>query len=663
MDWRSRIDIPAGLAPRLARAGVEVADLFRQLAAGRQPDELLARHPDLGPEDLRACFALAAELLMAPLPTDLANSPAPPLATSEEMATLPPAPGPPADPANPTLGWSGDAESAESTTGRRIAIPGYEILEELGRGGMGVVYRARHLRLERIVALKMILAGEHASEDLLARFHREAQVVARMQHPGIVQIFEIGEHDGHSFLALEFVPGGSLAARLTTQPWPAAEAAQLVEQVARAVQVAHQHGIVHRDLKPENILLGSAGEPRLTDFGLAKQLESSDGRTRSGEVMGTPSYMAPEQAAGRKEIGPAADVHALGVLLHRLLSGRLPFEGPTTLDTLLHVLESEPTPLRHLVAKVPRDLETITLKCLHKDPGRRYASSEELADDLRRHLDGEPIRARQTSLPERAWRWGLHHPVRTVCWFLVLLLYGGVSLLSLVLGPSPAPAWGLAGVLLLVAFLRARVLPLTLGTLGGIVLLALIGWLATPTVDVSVPIPDESGGLPISDPPSWVLVGFLLAGYAALVGITVGALLTEQRRIFLVGLALFLVSALIGYPHYLEVPSRAALLAFYFGLAVRIIHYWCGGNRTDVLLGALLGTPLGYLVLTCMWGAVISGLIRISGIERSRYDLLLDWFVVPLLLGAFLGTFSGAYLGARLGRKGRQLPASPATGS
>jgi hypothetical protein len=649
VDWRSRIDIPDGLAPRLARAGLEVADLFGELAAGRQPDELLARHPDLDPDDLRACFALAREILTTSrLPADLVHPPAPPLPGSEETATLPPAPGPPADPANLTVSSAADAGPAEPGPARRVTIPGYEVLDELGRGGMGVVYRARHLRLNRVVALKMILAGEHASEDLLARFQREAQVVARMQHPGIVQIFEIGEHDGHSFLALEFVPGGSLAARLTTEPWPAEEAALLVEKVARAVQVAHQNGIIHRDLKPENILLGNDGEPRVTDFGLAKQLESSDGRTRTGEVMGTPSYMAPEQAAGRKEIGPAADIHALGVLLHRLLSGRLPFEGPTTFDILLNVLETEPTPLRQLVAKVPRDLETITLKCLHKDSGKRYASAAELADDLRRHLEGEPIRARTTSLPERAWRWVIRDPFRTVGWLVVCLMISSTDLPGIIRGSGAGPGGILTGVLLLLAFLRARVRPLTLGTLGGI---ALAGIMLGFTYDLWGP-----GS--IYDPRFFRLdLVLLFAGLALLVGTLVGALFTERFFTLYFGLLLLVLCCVMGYPYTFSMLAYAVLPAFSFGLVTRLVHYRWGGLQADVLLGAVFGATLGSLLPTFLSSAL--ALFRLSRPDGSGWFSHFGWMILLVTLGGILG----AYLGTRRSRQRAQRTSSPATGS
>jgi serine/threonine protein kinase/tetratricopeptide (TPR) repeat protein len=306
-------------------------------------------------------------------------------------------------------------------------VPGYEILGVLGQGGMGIVYRARQLPLRRLVALKMLRADSHPEPEQLRRFHAEAEAVARLQHPHIVQIYEIGTHAGLPYLALEFVEGSTLAQWLDGAPLPPDQAAPLLETVARAIHYAHQQGIVHRDLKPANVLLSFSGRsdygaadasarfsdrplnectPKVTDFGLAKRLDADTGQTHSGAVVGTPSYMAPEQAQGKnKEVGPAADVYALGVLLYETLTGRPPFRGATVLETLGQVLTQEPVPLSRLQPKVPRDLETICLKCLEKEPHRRYATAEALAEDLRRWRAGEPIHARPTPAWERGLKW------------------------------------------------------------------------------------------------------------------------------------------------------------------------------------------------------------------------------------------------------------------
>jgi predicted Ser/Thr protein kinase len=309
-------------------------------------------------------------------------------------------------------------------------VPGFEILGELGRGGMGVVYRARQINLNRLVALKMILAGAYAGEQDRARFRAEAEAVAQLQHPNVVQIHEVGEAAGHPFFALELVDGGSLDRQLQGTPQPPRQAAQLVATLARAMHYAHRHGIVHRDLKPANVLLTADGTPKITDFGLAKRLDNPAGQTASGAILGTPSYMAPEQAAGKsRQIGPPADVYALGAILYECLTGRAPFRAATPLDTLLLVVSTDPVPLSRLQPGMPRDLETICLGCLRKEPGQRYASALALADDLERFVKDEPIRARRVTLVEWVWRWGRHHRlVAGLGGAVVVLLLGWLGL-------------------------------------------------------------------------------------------------------------------------------------------------------------------------------------------------------------------------------------------
>jgi serine/threonine-protein kinase len=303
--------------------------------------------------------------------------------------------------ANASGGWSEER-----------SVAGYQILGEVGRGGMGVVYKARQRGLHRLVALKMILAAHHADEQQRARFHTEAEAVARLQHPNIVQIHEVGEQDGLPYFSLEFVDGGSLDKRIAGNPQAPRQAAQLIETLARAMHFAHQQGIAHRDLKPANILMTPDGVPKISDFGLAKRLEEGDSsQTKSGSILGTPSYMAPEQARGDvRKVGPLSDLYALGAILYELLAGRPPFQGASAMDTVTRVTRDEPVPPTRLQPKIPLDLETICLKCLQKEPARRYADCFEFAEDLQRFLAGEPILARPVGQFERLLRWCQRNP-------------------------------------------------------------------------------------------------------------------------------------------------------------------------------------------------------------------------------------------------------------
>jgi len=402
-----------------------IAAYLEAVDAGRTPDrqELLARHPDLAP-DLQVFFADhdRVDQLAQPL-----RPPSPPASRGTE----------PDDGATGAYGAaqpetfaSGGATLLGPPLGTKVRYIGdYELLEELGRGGMGVVYKARQSKLNRLVALKMILAGEYAGEKELARFRSEGEAVARLQHPNIVQIFEVGEHGGHPYFSLEFVDGGSLAQKLDGTPLPPRPAARLVETLARAMHAAHQAGVIHRDLKPANVLLAVDGTPKITDFGLAKKLDDAAGPTASNAIMGTPSYMAPEQAGGgSKEVGPAADVYALGAILYELLTGRPPFKAATPLDTVLQVVSDEPVPPRQLQPKTPRDLETICLKCLQKAPGKRYATAADLAEDLRRFQAQEPIQARPVGRLERGVKWAKRRPA--VAGLLAALVLAALGLVG-----------------------------------------------------------------------------------------------------------------------------------------------------------------------------------------------------------------------------------------
>ncbi len=337
----------------------------RDLAA----TEICRGRPELAPELARRIEAIRR---MSDLAAQQAATLPPPPSTSED-ATL--APGP-----------RDTAAPAES-----VGVPGYEVLGTLGRGGMGVVYRARQTKLGRAVALKMILSGAHAGTDDLARFRTEAEAIARLQHPNIIQIYEIGECGGLPFFSLEFCPGGALDGRLK-EPLPPRQAAELVRTLAGAVQAAHQAGIIHRDLKPANVLFLADGTPKITDFGLAKKIDGGEGLTQTGAVLGTPSYMAPEQAGGEgRRVTTLVDVYALGAILYECLTGRPPFRAATAIDTILQVLERPPEPPSALRPGIDRGLELICLKCLAKEPAQRYTSADHLAADLGNWLAGVPI--------------------------------------------------------------------------------------------------------------------------------------------------------------------------------------------------------------------------------------------------------------------------------
>jgi serine/threonine-protein kinase len=350
-----------------------------QLQSGEKPDRqaLLREHPELA----SALDCLEALEMLAP--PALENSPL----------------------ASPAA----DAETTSDTLPHDFGP--YELVREIGRGGMGVVYEARQKGLDRSVAVKMILAGNLASPELVRRFHAEAKAAARLRHANIVHIHEVGQLHGQDFFAMEYIEGESLAQRIAHGPVDAATAVRLTATVARAVEHLHQQGIIHRDLKPSNILLDAGGQPYVSDFGLAKIFVAGSDMTATGVIAGTPSYMAPEQASGRRaEIGPATDVYSLGAILYELLTGVPPFRAESPLDTLMEVLSSDPPMPRSLDRHIPRGLELICLKCLAKEPQERYASAAALADDLDRFARGEVLQVRPPTLPQRFWSWTRRQP-------------------------------------------------------------------------------------------------------------------------------------------------------------------------------------------------------------------------------------------------------------
>jgi serine/threonine protein kinase len=415
-----------------AKANDVIAAYLRAVDAGQQPDrdELLARHPEVNAE-LRTFFADldGVKALAAPLRQVIQCSPA---QVGQARAA-----------ANGDSGHhEGQTETAadqdvfasmmrpavaEATPPKIREIGEYDLLEEIGRGGMGIVYKARQRGAERLVALKMILAGQLASPQDVFRFEQEARRLAQLDHPNIVPLFGVGTEGDRHYFSMKLIDGGSLA-----QIWPLVgryrDIAQLLVKVARAVHYAHQHGILHRDLKPANILLDASGSPHVADFGLAKALSGDGCNTSTGAILGTASYMAPEQAEGKKALTTAADVYSLGAILYELLTRRPPFRGDTVLQTLRQVIEEEPSRPRQIRPKIPKDLEVICLKCLQKQPGNRFASAEALADDLERWLEHRPIRSRRTNLFERIARLGHRKPfaVGVFAGILVTLVVGAV---------------------------------------------------------------------------------------------------------------------------------------------------------------------------------------------------------------------------------------------
>jgi serine/threonine protein kinase len=473
-----------GSSSRQDRLNRIISEYQKATRAGRRPDqqELLDQHKDLA-DELRSFFAEQDSMnqLAEPIQRQ-AGDPSTPDAGIDEP-TLPPRaeasagsastdatllPSPEETVDAPTLP-SGEAIGVPGDPGRAVRanvryFGDYELLEEIARGGMGVVYKARQMRLNRIVALKMILAGQLASEEDIKRFYTEAEAAANLDHPGIVPIFEVGEHERQHYFSMGFVEGRSLADEVAEGPLPPREAAELTKRVAEAVAYAHEHGVIHRDLKPANVLLkesqgsraksqeeetrkrsvSSSGsglstldsgpsQPMVTDFGLAKRVEGESDLTATGQILGTPSYMPPEQAAGKvDQVGPTSDVYSIGAILYELLTGRPPFKAATSFDTLMLVLDTQPVPPRLLNPRVPRDLETICMKCLEKPSPARYPTAQALAEDIGRFLEGDPIQATSVNLLDRVTRALAHsqHDEHFRGWGLALISFGLVIFLA-----------------------------------------------------------------------------------------------------------------------------------------------------------------------------------------------------------------------------------------
>jgi hypothetical protein len=572
--------------PSLAGAADAVADLLHVEAVLRQLcgqavtlTELLSRFPQYGAAIEARCRS-DADLGLPDTSRCVPDGPA------SQAVTL--------APEDPYATLGADARPA---AGDWPTVPGHEILKELGRGGMGVVYLARQVKLRRLVALKMILAGSAAGAAEMERFRLEAEALASLQHPHIVQIYEVGEVDVGTgtpcpYLALEFCGGGNLSGRLG-QPLPARESAATVETLARAVSAAHEKGVVHRDLKPGNVLITEDGQLKITDFGLAKtsdqaQQLSRDNKTATGAILGTPNYMAPEQAGGKtSQVGPAVDVYALGAILYECLTGRPPFRGDTVFDTLLMVVEQEPVAPRQLNAKLPRDLETICLKCLRKNPAERYATAKELVEDLRRFLADEPIKARPPGLLQLADRWVRRHSGLILTWGAVLLLLSGLIWLF-VYNPLLIP--GLKG-------------------------------LSTPRI--------LGAALPLA-----------LAVLAAAVRADGRAALLPAAVLGLGGFAWWRYSDPGGLDAH---PALLAYLALALLPAVLAGVFWRRGWREALFWAAALAWPL----LALSWKDY--ALVAMHGLLAGAFVWLARWSLRresgPVALGAFVGVVAAAWVG------------------
>jgi serine/threonine-protein kinase len=474
--------------------------------------------------------------------------------TSDPDATLPPADGVVVNAASqlPTAEWS------------LRQFGGYELLGELARGGMGVVYRARQVSLNRMVALKMILAGQLASEGDVRRFRAEAEAAAGLDHPNVLPIYEVGEHHGQLFFSMKLVEGGCLADRVGDLVGKPEAVADLVLTLARAVEAAHRHGVVHRDLKPANILLDADGTAYITDFGLAKRTGTDDCLTKTGAILGTPAYMAPEQARGERHVGSAVDVYALGAILYELLTGVPPFRGPTPLDTILEVMEREPTPPRSVRSTADSDLGRIALKCLEKVPAKRYASAQALADDLERWRAGEPIVAKRPRWTERLRGWARREP-GLACRLAMIGIVAAVVHLKFRLEPAVAADHHLRILVLLAGWAVVSIVCQWLLRRDRYATGVVTAWLIADasfltgllTLDASHESPlvviyglyVAASGVWLRVQLVWLCTAAAVAGYAALVGVAAarGALAAGLHLHAIVAIALVATGAVVAF--------------------------------------------------------------------------------------------------------------------